>query len=54
MFYTKLEFLLSDDNKSKNYPIVMKFDTDVAFIYRQIEFVQKNLSIMTKDICGYQ
>ena len=29
----------------------MKFGTDVAFIYRQIEFAsQKNLSIMTKDI----
>ena len=34
---------MSHNNKSKNYPIVLKFDTNVAFIYLQIEYVaQKN------------
>ena len=40
---------MSHDNKSKNYPIVLKFGTDVAFIDLQIEFVaQKNRSITKK------
>ena len=44
-------FSLSHDNKSKNYPIALKFGTDVAFIYLQIEFVvQKNRSITKKVI----
>ena len=44
-------FSLSRNNKRKNYPIVLKFGTDVAFIYLQTEFVaQKNRFIMKKDI----
>ena len=51
LFLKKFAFSLSHDNKSKNYPIVLKFGTDVAFIYLQIEFVaQKNRSITKKDI----
>ena len=43
LFLKNFAFSLSHDNKSKNYPIVLKFGTDVAFIYLQIEFVaQKN------------
>ena len=42
---------MSHDTESRNYPIVLKFGTDVAFIYLQIEFVaQKNRSITKKDI----
>ena len=38
----KFLFSLSHVNKSKNYPISLKFGTDVAFIYHQIEsFIQK-------------
>ena len=51
LFLKKFAFLLSHDNKRKNYPIVLKFGTDVAFIYLQIEFAaQKNRSITKKDI----
>ena len=42
---------MSHDNKSKNYPIVLKLGTYVAFIYLQIESVaQKNRSIKKKKI----
>ena len=40
---------MSHDNKSKNYPIVFKFGTDVAFIYHQIEFVAKKYRSSTKQ-----
>ena len=47
----KNKFFMSHDNWSKNHLIVLKFGTDVAFIYRQIEFVApKNWSITTKDM----
>ena len=39
LFSKKFAFSLSHDNKSKNYPIVLKFGTEVAFIYLQIEFI---------------
>ena len=39
LFLIKFEFSLSLDNKSKIYPIVLQFGTDVAFIYLQIVFV---------------
>ena len=42
---------MSHNNWSKNHLIVLKFGTDVAFIYRQIQFVgRKNRSITTKSI----
>ena len=51
LFLKKFAFSLSHDTKNKNYPIVLKFGTDVTFIYLQIEFVaQKNRSITKKDI----
>ena len=51
LFLKKFAFSFSYDNKSKNYPIVLKFGTNVAFIYHQIEFVaQKNRTIKKKDI----
>ena len=51
IIFEKFAFLSSHDKKSKNYLIVLKFGTDVAFIYLQIEFVaQKNGSITEKDI----
>ena len=51
LFSKKFPFLLSHDYKSKNYPIVLKFGTDVPFIYLQIEFVaQNNRSIKRNDI----
>ena len=51
LFFLKLALALSHDNKSKNYPIVLKFVTDVASIQLQIEFVaQKNRFITKKDI----
>ena len=37
--FEKFAFSLSHANKSKNYPIVLKFGTDVAFIYLQIKLV---------------
>ena len=50
LFLKKFTFSSSHDNKCKNYPIVVKFGIDVAFIYLQIEFVaQKNRSITKKD-----
>ena len=54
-FFEKINFekicvSLSHDNNSKKYRIVLKFGTDVAFIYLQIEFVgQNNRSIRKKD-----
>ena len=51
LFLKKFAFLLSHDNTSKNYPIVLKSDTILAFIYLQIKFVaQKNRSITKEDI----
>ena len=51
LFLNKFAFSWSHDNKSKNYPIVLKFGTDVAFIHLQDEFVaQKNRSITKKDM----
>ena len=51
LFLKKFAFSLSHDNNSKNYPIILKFGTDIAFIYLQIEFVaQKNRSFTKKDI----
>ena len=51
LFLKKFAFLFAHDNKNNNYPIVLKFGTDVAFIYLLIEFVaQKNRSITKKDI----
>ena len=42
---------MSHDNWSKNHLIVLKFSTDVAFIYHQIEFVaQKNRSITSSFV----
>ena len=50
-FLKQCAFSLSHDSKSKHYPIVLKFGTDVAFIYLQIKFVApKNRSITKKDI----
>ena len=49
LFLKKLAFSLLLDNKSKNYPIVLKFGIDVVFAYLEIEFVdQKNWSITNK------
>ena len=51
LFLKKFAFSSSHDNKSKNYPIVLKFGIDVAVIYLMIDFVaQKNRSITKKDI----
>ena len=36
---------MSHDNWSKNHLVVLKFGTDVAFIYRQIEFVATKKSV---------
>ena len=48
-----LLFLLSDDNKNKNYPIGFKFVTEISFLYRWIVFVaQKIPFISNKDIWG--
>ena len=41
MFYKKVELPLSQNNKSKNQLIVLKFGTDVAFLYLQSEFVDQ-------------
>ena len=38
LFLKKFAFSLSDGNKSKNYPIVLKFGINVAFIHLQIKF----------------
>ena len=46
----KFAFSLSHDNKSKNYPIVLKFGSDVAFIYLQIEFVAQKIGPLRKKI----
>ena len=31
------------DNKNKNYQIVLKFGTDLAFIYLKLEFVVQKI-----------
>ena len=42
---------MSNDYGSKIDPIVLKFGTDVAFTYRQVEFVvRQNRFITIKDI----
>ena len=44
-------FSLSHDNKSKNYPIVLKFGTEIDFLYLRTEFVApKNRFISNEDI----
>ena len=50
LFLKKYAFSLPHDNKSKNYPIVLKFGTDVAlaFIYLQIEVVAQKIRSITK------
>ena len=51
LFMIKFAFSWSHDNKSKNYPIVLNFDTDVSYIYLHNEFVaQKNRSRTEKDL----
>ena len=50
LFLRKFAFSLSHDNKSKNYPIVLKFGTDVAFVYLQIEFVAQKIGPLRKKI----
>ena len=50
LFLKKFAFSLSHDRKSKNYPIVLKFGTDVAFIYLQMEFDAKKNRSITKKI----
>ena len=45
LFSKKFVFLLSHDVKGKNYPIVLKFGTAVAFIYIRIEFVAQKKSV---------
>ena len=50
LFSKKFAFLLSHNNKSKIYPIVLKFGTDVAFIYLQIEFVTQKIGPLRKKI----
>ena len=50
LFLKKFAFSLSHDNKSKNYPIVPKFGTDVAFTFLQIEFVAQKISPLRKKI----
>ena len=53
MFFKKVQFPLSHDDKSKNQPIVLKFVRNVAFLYLQTEFVaQRNRSITTKYMSG--
>ena len=50
-FRKNFRFSLSDDNKSKNYPIILKFGTEIAFLYLRTEFVaQKNRFISNEDI----
>ena len=51
LFLKKFSFLSLHDNKGKNYPIVLKFVTDVDFIYLQIEFVAKKIGRLRKKIC---
>ena len=48
LFLKKFGISLSLDNKSKIYPIVLQFGTDVAFIYLQIEFVAQKIGPLKK------
>ena len=52
LFLKKFAFSSTHDNKSKNYPIVLNFSIDVAFIYLQIEFVAQKYRSITKKIFG--
>ena len=42
-------FSLSDGNTSKNYPIVLKFDTEIAFLYRRAEFVAQEKRLISNE-----
>ena len=48
----KFAFTLSHDNKSKNYQIVMKFGTYVAFIYLifRSRLLAKKIDVLRKKI----
>ena len=50
LFLKKFAFSLSHDNKSKNYPIDLKFGTHVAFIYLQIESDAQNIGPLHKNL----
>ena len=54
IIFDKFAFSLSHDNKSKNYLIVLKFGTDVDFIYLQVEFVAQQNRSITKKIFEIQ
>ena len=56
LFLKKFSFWLSHDNKSKNYPIVLKFGTDVAsdlfrssLLPKKIGQLRKNKIIMNSN-----
>ena len=51
LFLKKFALSLSHVNKSKNYPIILQFGTDVAFIYLKNEFAaQKKIGPLRKKI----
>ena len=50
IIFEKICVLLSHDNKSKNYRIVLQFGTDVAFLYLQIVFVGQKIDLLPKKI----
>ena len=48
LFFKKFAISLSHHNKSKNYPIVLKFGTHLAFMYLKIEYVAQKIGPLRK------